>query len=394
MVPAMTRNTPTSGRTRVAFLFIGGAHQVLHAAPAAAELSADGRFLVECRYIGDDVRAMLERVRDAWPTATFTCQPLKNPRWPLGPLLRLCGLKNLKFFYLWRNRRDLARCDAVVVTERTSTMLKHMGVRCMIHLPHGAGDRAKGFEPRIRRFDLVIVSGAKDAARMVAEGLVRPERCAVSGSVKLGAIARFAADPAERRTALFGNDRPVVLYNPHFDNRLGSWSAWGRAVVAAFAAQSEYNLIVAPHIRMRGQASAAELAALEALALPGRIVVDPGSARSCDMSYTLAADIYLGDVSSQVYEFLSRPRPCVFLNAHGVAWQNDVNYASWHFGEVVDDPATVMAAIARASVRHQGYLPLQQASLPQATGLRPEDAPARAAALIRDFLRPGRAAAS
>lgn len=385
----MARNGRATGSTRIAFLFIGGAHQVLHAAPAAAELSADRRFTVECRYLGDDTLTMLERVRAAWPAAVFTSLPLKPLRWPVAALMRFLGVRKLKFFYLWRNRRDLARYDAVVVTERTSSILKRMGVRCMIHLPHGAGDRAMGFEHRIRRFDQVIVSGAKDAARMMAEGVVRPERCAVSGAVKLGAVARFSADTASQRMALFGNDRPVVLYNPHFDGALGSWPVWGWSILEAFAAQSDFNLIFAPHIRMCVRATAAERASLAALSVPGRILVDPGSLKSCDMSYTLAADIYLGDVSSQIYEFLMQPRPCVFLNAHGVAWRQDPSYACWHLGEVVDNSASVMTAVARASVRHEVFLSLQRQAMPQAVGLRPEEAPARAAALIRDFLRPG-----
>ncbi len=47
------------------------------------------------------------------------------------------------------------------------------------------------------------------------------------------------------------------------------------------------------------------------------------------MSYTTAADIYLGDVSSQVYEFLYEPRPCLFLNSHEFAWKSDPNFAHW-----------------------------------------------------------------
>ena len=58
-----------------------------------------------------------------------------------------------------------------------------------------------------------------------------------------------------------------------------------------------------------------------ARAVAGRVIVDLDSHRLNDMTYTNAADIYLGDVSSQVYEFSTQPRPCVFINAHGVAWQ-------------------------------------------------------------------------
>ncbi len=53
------------------------------------------------------------------------------------------------------------------------------------------------------------------------------------------------------------------------------------------------------------------------------------------MSYTLRADIYLGDASSQVYEFLVNPRPCLFLNSHEADWDKDPNYAHWHLGPVV-----------------------------------------------------------
>ena len=55
------------------------------------------------------------------------------------------------------------------------------------------------------------------------------------------------------------------------------------------------------------------------------------------MTYMLAADIYLGDVSSQVYEFLLEPRPCIFLNGHNVPWQDNPYYSHWTLGQVIDD---------------------------------------------------------
>lgn len=69
------------------------------------------------------------------------------------------------------------------------------------------------------------------------------------------------------------------------------------------------------------------------MAVPGKILIDLGSKRLLDMSYTSGADIYLGDVSSQVYEFLDTPRPCA-SHAHAVAWQEDANYLFWTLGEV------------------------------------------------------------
>jgi hypothetical protein len=83
-----------------------------------------------------------------------------------------------------------------------------------------------------------------------------------------------------------------------------------------------------------------------------------------DMTYVAAADIYLGDVSSQSYEFLLLGyRPCIFVNAHGVPWADDPSYRFWHFGEVVTAAAEVPAAIARAAGLHPRFLLQQQATL-------------------------------
>ena len=40
------------------------------------------------------------------------------------------------------------------------------------------------------------------------------------------------------------------------------------------------------------------------------------------MTYTKQADIYLGDVSSQVYEFMLKPRPCIFFNPENINYKN------------------------------------------------------------------------
>src|SRR3546814_6362259 len=42
---------------------------------------------------------------------------------------------------------------------------------------------------------------------------------------------------------LFDNDRPTVLYTPHFRPALSSWPKWGMAVLDLFANSNRYNLI-------------------------------------------------------------------------------------------------------------------------------------------------------
>src|SRR5690606_36439804 len=137
------------------------------------------------------------------------------------------------------------------------------------------------------------------------------ERCHVVGPIKLAAMGRLNRD----RQPLFRNDRPVVLYNPHFDRKLSSFASVAYRLIEIVRADDRWNLVVAPHVRLAEQWSAERRRAWEARAVPDKIIVDLVSQRSIDMSYTLGADIYVGDVSSQVYEFLVRPRPCLFINA-------------------------------------------------------------------------------
>jgi hypothetical protein len=91
----------------------------------------------------------------------------------------------------------------------------------------------------------------------------------------------------------------VVLYAPHFDRTLSSWHRLGPDLLERLVADQRFNVIFAPHARLRSTLGSEELARIERCASP-HVHVDLGSARSYDMTYTRAADIYLGDVSSQV----------------------------------------------------------------------------------------------
>ena len=91
------------------------------------------------------------------------------------------------------------------------------------------------------------------------------------------------------------------------------------------------------------------------------ILVDLGSDASVDMTYTQAADIYLGDISSQVYEFLIHPRPCIFLNAHAANWKNNPNYLCWDCGPVLSNVYDLESHLDAATHTHTKYCPRQKA---------------------------------
>ncbi len=370
---------------RILFLFIGEPHHVFHALPIAAEMAAAGQ-VVEVAVAGADHLRVVEQVALAYPG--------------FAPHITLLGQKGfarwLRDKGLFRHPRlpillgalpFLRQFDAIVVPERTTTAIRHFLPRKtrLIFTPHGAGDRAIMLDPRDRHFDFVLVAGEKSEQRLLDAGTIEPGRYAVNGYVKLDLMPRLQA----AREPLFANDRPTVLYAPHFKRELSSWDRFGRDIIAWFAAQDRYNLVVAPHIRLFAEASDADRAAVTGLAVPGKIAIDLESDRLFDMSYTSGADIYLGDVSSQVYEFLATPRPCLFLNAHRVRWEGDPDYLFWTLGDVVDDLADLPGALDAAPARHSLFADAQCERLAESIGGDPAGAARRGAEAIRRFLAMG-----
>jgi hypothetical protein len=381
------RGEESGTMVKIAFLYIGGLHQVFHTAAVAAEMSRQDDYDVHCLYATEDTLTLFDEI-----TTAFEAGPIRRTRLELSriwkPVLQTLNIPQAhKLLRLHAMRHLLSEFDAIVTPERTSAVLRNWVAPStkLIHFKHGAGDGQKGFEDRLRAFDLVVVSGEKDKQRLYDENLVSRGNCIVAGSVKIATVERLGTS----RKSLFANTRQTVLYNPHFNDKLGSWQNWGPRIVEQFARQSEFNLVVAPHIRMFERASLAERAAFESLAVPGRVIIDAGSRLSCDMTYTNSCDIYVGDVSSQSYEFFSQPRPCVFLNSHSLDWHDDRNYAFWHYGDVVDDVDEVIGAVQRATaIWARSYEKLQRNAVAHALGQNYRDAPARAAEKLSAYIAP------
>lgn len=371
---------------KVGFLFIGGYHHMLHLAPVAASLARRGDLEVHLFAGSDADGAQLDRLLGRFGMR-LPIEILPTPSWArMLPRLKR-GWAALKLPRIFAARRQLTAMDVLVTAERTSTMIKRLPGRSpvLVHIPHGAGDRAQGFEPRLRLFDHIIVAGPKDRDRMIAAGVVKAEACTVSGYVKLAAVMAEQRRHGSNRK-LFANGRRTIVYNPHFAPGLSSWDSHGEAFVRAVASKTDFNLIVAPHVRLKERLSADQRREIEKLAVPGRVIIDLGSERSCDMTYTLAADIYVGDVSSQVYEFLHRPRPCLFIDVVGKAWEADPNFGFWHLGDVASEGADLIDAVEQATDRHITYRTKQQDAVDKAFGPY-GDAVETAAAIVADLTR-------
>ena len=355
---------------RIGFLFNHDQiHQVAHGLPIAVELARMGTDaqIIVCatndRLI-DEIRRLapgsegrdFELVKLGLAKGSRAIDRLTGGFMPSAKLL--VYRDNLDFF------RSL---DMLVVPEKTSLILKtKFGLDRLkiIHTRHGAGDRAIGFDSSSAGFDHVLVSGSKIRKRLLDSG-VDPARITIVGYPKFDMFAALKPD-----LPMVDSGRPVVLYNPHPSPHLSSWYKIGRKVLDWFAQHDDYQLIFAPHVMLFERPLAVTIDKL-AIGHPGKIAkrhlsapnihVDLGSRASTTMEYLNRADIYIGDVSSQVYEFLIRPRPCVFLNPHRFDWQDDPNFAMWAAGPVIERPSELGAALIDAQAAHRSkYLAIQK----------------------------------
>jgi CDP-glycerol glycerophosphotransferase (TagB/SpsB family) len=380
---------------RIAFLFNHDQiHQVAHSLPIALALarsSYQGEIIVatttprlaqEVRHLGGTLIG--SRISHIELGLSGTSRFLVNVLGSLVPAHKVLVYRdNLDFF---------RRLDVLVVAEKASLILKKVhgldNLR-IVHTRHGAGDRAIGFDKASAEFDHILCSGPKIRDRLIRETGVPGERISIVGYPKFDQINTVASVPGLKP------GRPVVLYNPHPSPHLSSWYRHGRAILDFFVDNDDYQLIFAPHVMLFERPFVITVDRFR-INRPGRLAdkylrspnihVDLGSRSSTDMTYTQAADLYLGDVSSQVYEFLYKPRPCLFFNSHGHAWQDDPNFEHWKAGPVISDPQQLGQGLRDAIQTHAGqFQALQLAMRDRSFDLSEKPSSDRAAEAILHF---------
>lgn len=346
-------------------------HQIAHSLPIALAMAQLGHEVLVAAS-SDAIVAEIARLAGPDRLATIKIVRLDVQRASSRLAERLLGqLVPARKLVIYRDNLDFFRSlNVLVVTERTSLLLKQRyGLHDlkMVLADHGAGDRAIGFGSSAAAFDHILAAGPKIRDRLIAEAGVDPANITITG------YAKFDTTGADRPVLpMQTNGRPTVLYNPHLSPHLSSWYKLGRTVMDQFAASSRYNLIFAPHIMLFHRRFVVTIDRLR-IDRPGKldprwlaapnIHIDTGSAALTDMTYTRAADVYLGDVSSQVYEFLREPRPCLFLNAHAVPYRDDPNYAHWQAGPVLESADDLDAQIDHAIASHAATYRAQQERL-------------------------------
>lgn len=379
---------------RIGFLFNHDQiHQIPHSLPIAIELARMGghevvaitstpRLSDEVRRLGaGEVGTRIELVELGIKPLSRVLSAIASPVAPAA-----------KLFFYKDNLDFLKGFDALVVSEKTSLTLRtRFGLTKpkLIHTRHGAGDRAIGFNASSKLFDHVLCSGPKIRDRLIQDVGMPADRISVIGYPKFDMFAQPSVHPTI-------HGKPVAVYNPHPAPHLSSWYEDGNRLIGGLVDHGCHTLL-APHIMLFERRYAISLESKSVRRPPPisdaflnnpAVTIDTSSPALSDMSYMMLADCYIGDASSQIYEFLKTPRPCLFINSHGAAWQGDPNFAHWRAGPVIDDVSGIGEAIDEAFASHERiYKPVQQEMFANTFDLTDTPSSVRGARAIVDFLR-------
>ena len=264
-----------------------------------------------------------------------------------------------KTFWMKKNKKYLlSNFDALVFTDYIQHTLfkyrKNQKKPRFIFLSHGFAGRAYSYKKDLLDFDLNLISG-QFSYNQLKERKLLCKQTTVIGYQKIDALK------SHNVKIIFNNKKPVVLYNPHFTPPFSSWHFYGLEVLDFFHKNPNYNLIFAPHINLfafKGKEKKETIP--DKFFNSENIYIDLGSIRSVNMTYTKQADIYLGDVSSQVYEFMLKPRPCIFFNPENINYKKDSHYRFWRCGEVINTPKNLNKSLQNIKPNFNTFKKVQE----------------------------------
>jgi len=316
-------------RKKIGFLYFEEIHHIAHFIGIATELSKLENHDIDILTFKSKHVYLFKLINILKPKNVNVIQ-LKQPtsRFLID---KITGRKKPSPVYLYKKHKKLLlRYDALVFTELNHKYVhrfrKKNRTPKLIFVNHGPGGRGYMFQSSVKLFDLALLPGRFYINRLKAENLVIENQAIVGYS-------KFDVVKAENQNkSFFKNNKPTVLYNPHFNKINSSWYNHGESILEYFYNSNDYNLIFAPHIYLFNRKGFLKPDSIEEKYFKkDNIHMDLGSINSSNMAYSLNSDIYLGDVSSQVFEFHVKPRPCIFINSKKVKWQEDINYSKGFF---------------------------------------------------------------
>lgn len=172
--------------------------------------------------------------------------------------------------------------------------------------------------------------------------------------LKKDVINRFALNIQNEN--LFNKQQFTFLYNPHWDNSLGqsSWSKFGEKILNFFFDSPQYNLIFAPHILLDKYFG---LKLENKYFQAPNILIDINSDKLYNGFYIPHTDCYMGDVSSQYFEFLlcNKNIQGIFINVTLMDWEYLNHYEYWKNGDVAESFDELKNLIEEYAKQNKAY---------------------------------------
>ena len=340
---------------RIGFLYLHHIHHIYHSIPIAFELSSLG-FNIDLIISSESVKKVITELTELYPKQKCNIVFLKGPA-----AYRYANIRRKKYprpkIMMQNYAHKLNQYDILIGTSFETHRL--FDQFCVNHPKyvftfHGIGVRDYGFQSSLKRYDLLLLPGKNMANDLVKSDLVNDGNWEIIGYPKFDFIER----KKNKINPIFPEERPTIIYNPHWNKKVSSWYGWGKKVLDFFLNSPDYNLIFAPHILIKEWKQ--RWLKLSKYQTASHIYIDLGSHRSIDMTYTRIADAYLGDVSSQVFEFLNEPKPCLFLNYQGLKREKERDFPQWEFGNVVSDFNGLPAKLDSIFRDHPNFIDTQK----------------------------------
>lgn len=134
--------------SHILFPYLAQPHQEFHSLPIALEMAKlDPGTTIHIASLTAERDSRIRSLSKLYPDARVVFDILKMPGWLRRHIQRHGPTPLSKIAVLFLNRNYFGKFQAIVVPERTSLLLRNMGVSQpkLIWTRHGAGDRAIGF---------------------------------------------------------------------------------------------------------------------------------------------------------------------------------------------------------------------------------------------------------